>query len=107
MLLVSPLPAGQRMSLEGLEAYFLLTSQHAWQKSGSAGTFTTWGITAPKFAGVPKINSNQRQQFEQNDFAVQEKRAILMIYLDTSVLAAYYCPESKSETVEKIILKNR
>jgi predicted nucleic acid-binding protein len=30
-----------------------------------------------------------------------------MIYLDTSVLAAYYCPEEKSDAVEKIIVKNK
>ena len=29
-----------------------------------------------------------------------------MLYIDTSVLAAYYCPEPLSEKVEKIILEN-
>lgn len=30
-----------------------------------------------------------------------------MLYLDTSVLASYYCPEPDSETVEKVMMQSK
>ncbi len=57
-----------------------------------------------KLEEAPGPDKDNRKTDEPDSRYTKRWRALLMAYIDTSVLVAYYCPEPLSDQVEAILL---